>query len=156
METGSISGGIVTGSEVVLDTVALTDGGIDDSFFFEAPVIGPDGSFFPAGARRLTDGVDTELPEDWIISDFNLGPDNTPTPGGFDGCSPIALTIPQIQGDGERSPFAGEVATTTGIVTAITSGGNDVWLQDPVGDGDPATSDGVFLSRWWCPRRPPR
>ncbi len=39
------------------------------------------------------------------------------------------------------------MATTTGIVTAITSGGNDVWLQDPVGDGDPATSDGVFLSR---------
>ena len=137
---------MVTGTEVVLDAVALTDGGVDDSFFFDAPLIGPDGAFFPAGARRLADGVDTETPEDWVISDFNLGPDNTPTPGGFDGCSPIALTIPQIQGDGERSPFAGEVATTTGVVTAITSGGSDVWLQDPVGDGDPMTSDGVFLA----------
>ena len=44
----------------MIDTVALSDGGTGDIFFFGAPVIGPDGTFFPAGARRVTDGVDTD------------------------------------------------------------------------------------------------
>jgi len=52
VETSSISGNSVTGGEVVLDAVALNDGGTGDTFFFGAPVIGPDGSYFPAGARR--------------------------------------------------------------------------------------------------------
>ena len=81
VETGSIGGASVTGSEVVLDTVALNDGDLGDTFFFGAPVIGPEGPFFPAGARRVTDGVDTDTAADWVISDFFLGLANTPTPG---------------------------------------------------------------------------
>lgn len=148
VETASLSGGEgsqVTGSEVVLDTVALTDGDADDVFFFDAPVLGPDGSFFPAGARRVEDGVDTDTVDDWVLADFGLGPDNTPTGGGLDGCAPIPLTIPEIQGDGQRSPYEGEVVTTSGVVTLISSNGRDMWIQDPAGDGSPATSDGIFV-----------
>jgi hypothetical protein len=78
VETSSLSGSSVTSSEVVLDAVGITDGGAGDTFFFGASVIGPDGSFFPAGVRRVTDGVDTDIAADWVISDFFLGPDNTP------------------------------------------------------------------------------
>ena len=65
VETASLAGSSVAGTEIVRDAVALTDGDAGDTFFFGAPVIGPDGPFFPAGARRLTDGVDTDTPADW-------------------------------------------------------------------------------------------
>jgi predicted extracellular nuclease len=145
VETASISGGSVSGSEVVLDTVALTDGDAGDTFYFGAPVIGPDGAFFPAGARRSVDGIDTDTAADWVISSFSLPGANTPTSGGFDGCAPLPLTIPEIQGDGRRSPYEGEVVTTEGVVTLISANGFDMWIQDPVGDGDPMTSDGIFV-----------
>lgn len=148
VETASLSGGVgtnVTGIEVVRDSVALNDGDAGDTFFFGAPVIGPDGSFFPAGARRLVDGVDTDTAADWVISNFFLSAANTPTGGGLNGCAPLALTIPEIQGSGQFSPFQGEIVETTGVVTLITANGRDMWIQDPDGDGDPATSDGIFV-----------
>ncbi|MYN20913.1 ExeM/NucH family extracellular endonuclease, partial [Rugamonas sp. FT107W] len=59
--------------------------------------------------------------------------------------SPTGVThsIPQIQGPGETSPYAGTVQTTEGVVTAKV--GSGFFLQDPVGDGDPQTSDGIFV-----------
>ncbi len=53
------------------------------------------------------------------------------------------ITIPQIQGNGATSPRDGQQVTTRGVVTRINS--NGYFLQDPVGDGDPATSDGIFV-----------
>ena len=79
-DTSSLNGS-VTGGEVIRDTVALNDGGSGDTFYFGAPIIGPDGTFFPAGARRVVDGVDTDTVSDWVFSDFFLGSDNTPTSG---------------------------------------------------------------------------
>ncbi|WP_413165990.1 endonuclease/exonuclease/phosphatase family protein [Capilliphycus salinus ALCB114379] len=161
VETSSISGTSVTGNEMVLDSVALTDGGAGDTFFFDAPVIGPDGSFFPAGARRVTDGVDTDTVEDWVISDFFLGSANTPTAGSSDnggGEEPIFTPIYDIQGASQTSPFVnvdfnnlpantfsitGDTVVTTGIVTAVDS--NGFYLQDPSGDGNIATSDALFV-----------
>ena len=147
-ETASLSGGagsMVTGAEVVLSSVALNDGGTGDMFFFGAPVIGPDGPFFPAGARRLVDGVDTGTAADWAISDFFLPGANNPVGGGLNGCAPLVVTIPEIQGSGQFSPFLGEIVETTGVVTLITANGRDMWIQDPDGDCDPATSDGIFV-----------
>ncbi|UCG24342.1 MAG: hypothetical protein JSW55_19850 [Chloroflexota bacterium] len=135
----------ITGEEVVLSAIALSDGDSGDEFFFDAPVLGPDDTFFPAGARRLEDGVDTGTVADWEFADFFLPGDNTPTGGGFDGCAPIELTIPEIQGDGRWSPYQGEVVTTEGVITLITANGRDMWIQDVEGDGNPATSDGIFV-----------
>jgi predicted extracellular nuclease len=64
-----------------------------------------------------------------------------PDPGDDD---PNALTpIYEIQGAGHASPFAGQAVTTSGVVTAIDS--NGVYVQDPLGDGDDATSDAIFV-----------
>ena len=93
----------------------------------------------------MADGVDTGSAADWVISDFFLPGANTPTGGGFDGCAPIPLTIPEIQGDGRFSDYQGEIVTTMGVVTLITANGRDMWIQDPAGDGDPATSDGILV-----------
>ena len=55
------------------------------------------------------------------------------------------LTIAQIQGSGQFSPYVGQTVKTEGIVTLIDSSGSDAWIQMTVGDGDPATSDGIFI-----------
>ncbi|MCL4243753.1 MAG: hypothetical protein KJ002_01255, partial [Candidatus Dadabacteria bacterium] len=144
VETASIAGGTVSGAEVVLDAVALTDGGAGDSFFFDAPVIGPDGTFFPSGARRVADGTDTDAASDWVINDFNLGPGNTPTSGDATPPPPATVaTIMEIQGAGHISPLLGESVETEGIVTAVAF--NGFYMQDKTGDGDVETSDGIFV-----------
>jgi predicted extracellular nuclease len=48
----------------------------------------------------------------------------------------------QIQGRAHLSPFEGDSVATTGVVTVVSR--NGFFVQDPVGDGDPATSDGLF------------
>jgi len=53
------------------------------------------------------------------------------------------LTISEIQGSGATSPFDGNFVSTSGVVTQVES--NGFFLQDPVGDGDAATSDGIFV-----------
>jgi predicted extracellular nuclease len=64
-----------------------------------------------------------------------------PEPGGDD---PGALIpIYEIQGAGHSSPYEGQSVNTSGIVTATDSTG--VYVQDPVGDGDDATSDAIFV-----------
>ncbi|QBE62508.1 ExeM/NucH family extracellular endonuclease [Pseudoduganella lutea] len=55
----------------------------------------------------------------------------------------ITHTIPEIQGSGATSPYANSVQTTEGIVTAKVAGG--FFLQDANGDGDPVTSDGLYV-----------
>ncbi len=54
--------------------------------------------------------------------------------------------IYDIQGAGHQSPVAGQTVVTTGIVTAVRFGGA-FFVQDPVGDGDSATSDGIEVSQ---------
>lgn len=56
-----------------------------------------------------------------------------------------SVSIPQIQGKADVSPLVGQTIKTTGVVTAVFPGLNGFYLQDPVGDGDPQTSDGVFV-----------
>ena len=54
-----------------------------------------------------------------------------------------SATIPQIQGSGASSPYRNTVQTTEGVVTHVLAGG--YFLQDANGDGNPATSDGLFV-----------
>ncbi|HXF63565.1 MAG TPA: endonuclease/exonuclease/phosphatase family protein [Caldilineaceae bacterium] len=54
-----------------------------------------------------------------------------------------------IQGDGVASPLAGRRVSARGLVTGLTLDG--FFLQDPVGDSDPATSDGLFIYTWERP-----
>lgn len=56
----------------------------------------------------------------------------------------LALTaIPAIQGVGARSPLVGQTVSTEGVVTLVLN--NGFFLQDPVGDGNPLSSDGLFV-----------
>ena len=56
--------------------------------------------------------------------------------------------IGEVQGTGDEDSLAGTEVTVAGVVVGDFQGGeklNGVYLQDAVGDGDPATSDGIFV-----------
>ncbi|SDH36636.1 MULTISPECIES: ExeM/NucH family extracellular endonuclease [unclassified Duganella] len=55
----------------------------------------------------------------------------------------VSHTIPQIQGEGDTSPYVNTVQTTEGVVTAKIATG--FFIQDQDGDGNPLTSDGLFV-----------
>lgn len=58
--------------------------------------------------------------------------------------SPAALQpIYRIQGSAATSPYAGQTVTTSGVITQTTSRG--FFIQDPQGDHNPLTSDGLFV-----------
>ena len=63
--------------------------------------------------------------------------------GGGGGGTPTDLAIFQIQGSSAQSTYAGQLVRTTGVVTHRTS--NGFFIQDVTGDGNPATSDGLFV-----------
>ncbi|HUA62678.1 MAG TPA: lamin tail domain-containing protein [Verrucomicrobiae bacterium] len=55
-------------------------------------------------------------------------------------CSPV--TIGSVQGPGDATPIAGRTVTVEGIVTGLRT--NGFFVQDS-GDGNAATSDGIFV-----------
>ena len=76
----------------------------------------------------------------------------------LNGCPPThhSLTIPELQGADHRSPVEGKNVEVGGVVTAVDASeeGGGFWVQDPAGDGDLATSDGVFVESAGLRERP--
>ncbi len=55
----------------------------------------------------------------------------------------VTHTIPQIQGGAQTSAYVNTNQITEGVVTLKLATG--FFMQDPQGDGDPSTSDGIFV-----------
>lgn len=75
-----------------------------------------------------------------------------PGPGPDPGPEPCAVTVSHeigaVQGSGEVSPLEGATVTVEGVVVGDFQGPGQlggVSLQDADGDGDVATSDGIFV-----------
>ena len=69
------------------------------------------------------------------------------TAGPGDPCLDPFTPIFSIQGSGNAAAITGTV-TTEGVVTGIVdyaNGTGSFFIQDPDGDGDAATSDGIFV-----------
>ena len=60
------------------------------------------------------------------------------------GSEPIVTTVAVVQGNGPTSPCTSRVVTLSGVVTAALPSLSGFFIQD-AGDGNPATSDGVFV-----------
>ena len=132
----------------VLETYFLTDGDGGDVANIAGEMItadrsfSPDGTFVPPGFTRTSDGA-----PDFALLAFAV-PDasQTPTAGGGGTApppTPDATTIMALQGAGHTSPLLGQRVEVSGVVTATDD--NAFYLQDPVGDGDVATSDAVLV-----------
>lgn len=159
----------------VVDAVAVNDGGATDLTYGGVTLgVAYDGlPFAPGGASRIPDGTDTDATSDWVRNDFDLAgiPGNTgtlvegeaantpgaansltvvtdPGPGESDAdCTAETVTIGSVQGAGAASPLVGQTVRVEGVVVAdyqAAGGLTGYFLQD-AGDGDPATSDGIFI-----------
>lgn len=123
VETSSISGNTVTGSEVVVDAVgvsdAVTNPDDDNTFFFGAPVVGPDGDFLPAGFVRTPDGGDKLS----IIDFNNFAAESTPTAGtpvlGASNFSITGLNAVKAEGDVGTTPFTFTVTRSGDTTSAM-------------------------------------
>jgi predicted extracellular nuclease len=73
------------------------------------------------------------------------GPDPDPEPDPDP--QPGDKRIHDVQGAGRVSPLAGQLVTgVPGTVTAVRNSGDEgFWIQDTAADGDPRTSEGVFV-----------
>ena len=160
---------------VIADAVAVNDGSAGDVTFGTpalGPNYDGVSNFAPGGASRYPDGLDTESATDWVRNDFDLagipgfpgtlGPgEAVNTPGATNEiyvappemCGDAFTPIYAVQGSGASRSMAGMELSVEGVVVgdfqnnATPDNGNlnGFHIQDPVGDGDAATSDGIFI-----------
>ena len=115
-------GTLVTGTEDVRDAFGLTDAGATDAWFWSAPVVGPDDGFLPGGARRQTDGLDTDAVADWAFADDQLGASNTPTPSTPYNAPPVAdCGAPVSTDEGVAATGSVSASDPDGRVTAFAT-----------------------------------
>ncbi len=152
----------------VVDAVAIDDGDAGATFYGQ-PVL--DETFDdaritnanpPGGGSRIPDGADTDSAADWYRNDFDwdgatngspaLGEAlNTPgAPNQIAAAPPPATLINEVQGSGSVAALNGQVVTVQGVVTSLFTrddvlDGFFVQEEDADVDGDPATSEGIFV-----------
>ena len=154
----------------VFDAIGVPDVAGDETFLFGEQLGGTDFAFTGAepelifrdasvgdlfavnelGVSEVFDVTGTDV----TVASFDVDPTVAPTFGAinptFEGApdpdpdpDPVLTPIFDIQGAGHISPFEGATVTTTGIVTAVDTSG--FYFQDPTGDDNFATSDGLFV-----------
>ncbi len=103
-------------------------------------------------AASYDTGPLTQTSRFWVRVTNALGSDDsdtaTVTVDDTPACEGSATQIGAVQGSGETSPLAGQSVTVRGVVVGDYEGASPAlggfYLQDE-GDGDPATSDAVFV-----------
>ena len=108
----------------------------------------PDTDFVSGDSCTLTiikeqiSDQDSNDPPDTLIANFTVGFSTV------DACSLPYTPIYTIQGSGDATPIPG-IVTTRGVVVGDYEGPSPTlrgfYLQDPEGDADLATSDGIFV-----------
>ena len=71
--------------------------------------------------------------------------------------APVSLPIGAVQGNGPVSPYLEQTVHIQGVVTGnFVAGLRGFFMQDAIGedDGDPTTSDGIFVT--WSPEQEPK
>ncbi len=159
-------------SFTIVDSVGLLHATNGGSVYSET-VLTPDfdgGTETVGGASRIPDGVDTDTTADWVrnaYSGFGLPGRETGvvrpgeainTPGQPNAvpaaptletlaCGPDSTPIGTVQGSGDASPLVGSDVEVEAIVTADQPGlsGFVVQQANDQQDGDPATSEGIFV-----------
>lgn len=129
----------------IIDSVSLVDGDGTPDRNYSSTIVGPDGSFAPAGIARQPDEAG-----DFVQLDFSdVGLD---TPGTLNTSidPPETVFIHEIQGTGDASPLEGQTVSIDAIVVGDFQGGDGlsgfyVQEEDSDADTDPMTSEGLFV-----------
>ncbi len=94
-------------------------------------------------AAQVSD-VDANDPPDQMEANFS----SSFEVARIEACGDPSTPIAQVQGSGPTSPMVGQTVSVEGVVVGDYQGSGQFsgyHLQDPVGDGDPATSEGLFV-----------
>ena len=123
-------------------SIATTASGGPTSFTLNPDVTLVDGETctLTIFASQVSDQDANDPPDDMVL-DFTVGFT------AFDVCAAAFTPIYAIQGSGPSTPIPGTV-TTKGVVVGDFEGSasqSGFFIQDAAGDGDPATSDGIFV-----------
>ncbi len=106
---------------------------------------------------RWTDFNASGADDGLAVDDFSMTLNGTGDPGDHDGdpqpptpeCGDPFTPIYDIQGSGDATPLSNQTVTTEGIVIGDYEGAapnlRGFFIQDPEGDNNPATSDGIFV-----------
>ncbi len=136
----------------IQDQIAFIDDDIDDNTYAN-PVLGPDGSFLPAGALRCPTGLVGQFVEHAFSS---VGTDGTPGAANttVDACGNIPVVINEIDSDqpGTDSTefielFDGGLGNTplTGLVVVLYNGSNDQSYNTIDLSGKSTDENGFFV-----------
>ncbi len=133
-------------------TISCTTSGLHTAAVSGGPsnfVLNPDGDFVfnetctvTINASQVSD-QDVNDPPDFMTANYQWSFST-----GADPCTTSFTSIPVIQGSTNVSPRVGEKHTVRGVVVGDFQDGNSFggfYLQDPLGDNDVATSDGIFV-----------
>ena len=118
-------------------------GGSGNAYTFTpaAPLAAGEDCTFTVTASKVSD-VDTNDPPDLLADDVST------SFGVVDTCTADFTPIYDIQGSGSAAAITGTVSTK-GVVVADYEGPSPklrgFYLQDATGDGDPSTSDAIFV-----------
>lgn len=92
---------------------------------------------------------DLEDPPGMMVSDYFF---TFSTAAKIEACGDPFTATYSIQGDGATTPLLGQELATEGIVVgdfqtnvSVSGSKNGFYIQDPTGDGNPSTSDGLFV-----------
>jgi predicted extracellular nuclease len=132
----TLSGACPIGEAAVVDLVGF--GSTANCFEGAAPTATLSNS--TAALRNGAGSVDTNNNN----GDFSTGSPDPRSSGAEPPEPAIPLTIAQIQGSGLVSPHATKRVVTEGIVTALKFN-SGFFLQSANDDGNPATSEGIFV-----------
>ncbi len=156
--------GITTTGTIITDVVptnadfiSASDGGVETSGVVSWAITGE----FVAGASiertfmvTATETTGTSIVNavygvsatNWMTN--TMGNATTTTTAFANDCGSPHTPIYDIQGSGSASPIAGNLVATEGVVTAVfqdTNQANNFYIQDAIGDGNVATSDGILV-----------
>ena len=133
------------GSSYTLSDPMLMQGTIltDDLQTFSAPINGT-GSELTLVLTLQTDGGSEGMAFQNIVIGGGGG-DVEPPDDLSNVCGAPYTATYEIQGSGFSTPLSGEEVATEGVVVGIFDDFNGFFIQDTAGDGDPNTSDGLFV-----------
>ena len=132
----------LTCSETGVASLGVSGGPTTFSLTPDEPLVNGDECSFLLTGTAVTDD-DLNDPPDTMAADF------TSSFTVADVCTAMVTAVPAIQGSGATSPLAGQTVTTRGVVVGDYEGPSPTlrgfYIQDPEGDGDPETSDAIFV-----------
>ncbi len=124
----------------------LNDGVLESgTIFWNIAELAGDGGSVTVSYRVMADAAgDGQI----ILAPASASADEWPAPvetNAFLTFIGEGVPIWAIQGEGPTSPYVRSEAVTSGVVTAVFPELSGFWLQDLEPDGNPATSDGLFV-----------